>query len=275
LADFSWWDWHGHPSILIGVLLLEAAYIYRAGLLSRQLGRSRSVGMGQAVLFTSGMLVVFVALYSPLHDLSDNYLFSAHMVQHLLLLWVMPPLLLWGLSGWMLRPAVGSLRVLRVAKLVTNPLVAIAVFNGVIVIWHLPVAYNGSLEHHNLHIFQHVTFMMAGLLMWWPVLSPMNELPRLSSGGQMLYLFVQSLIPAILGGIITFAGTVLYDYYLVAPRVWGISPLIDQQIGGLIMKTAGTIIFIIALAAVFFSWVVREVGWESQQQGTRGIRGSM
>ena len=275
MADFSWWDWHGHPSILIGVLLLQAAYIYRAGLLNRQLAGGRSVGMGQAVLFTSGMLVIFFALYSPLHDLSDKYLFSAHMVQHLLLLWVMPPLLLWGLSGWMIRPAVASLRVLKVAKLVTNPPVAIAIFNGVILIWHLPVAYNGSLEYHNLHIFQHVTFMMAGVLMWWPVLSPMTELPRLSSGSQMLYLFVQSLIPAIIGGVITFAGTVLYDYYSMAPRVWGISPLIDQQIGGLIMKTAGTIVFIIALTAVFFSWVFREVGGESQQQVNRGIGDSL
>ena len=273
MVDFSWWDWHGHPSILIGVLLLEGGYVFGAGTLRRRLGGATPVGLGQAALFTLGVLVIVIALYSPLHELSDKYLFSAHMVQHMLLLWVMPPLLLWGLPAWLLRPAVASPLRFRVAKLVTNPLMAIAIFNGVILFWHLPAAYNGSLEHHNLHIFQHVTFMMAGVLMWWPVLSSLPELPRLSSGGQMLYLFVQSLLPAIVGGVITFAGTVLYDFYAAAPRVWDISPMADQQIGGLIMKTAGTIVFVIALAAVFFAWAAREEEKDAHR-GPEGVHGS-
>lgn len=267
--DFSWLNWAGHPSTLIGVLVLEAAYIYGAGNLRDRLGGERAVTIRQAVCFTSGMFVIYLALNSPLHDLSDRYLFSAHMVQHMLLLWIMPPLVLWGLPEWLIRPAISSPLKLRVAKVLMHPLVCLAVFNGIIMVWHLPSVYNSALAYHNLHIFQHICFMAAGLLMWWPVLSQLPELPRLSYGGQMLYLFLISLLPAIVGGIISFADSVVYDWYAEAPRLWGLSPAVDQQIGGLIMKTAGLIVFVVALAAVFFAWAAREEERQREREKTR------
>ena len=251
------------------MLALEAAYIYGAGNLRDRLGGDRAVSIKQAVCFTSGMFVIYLALNSPLHDLSDRYLFSAHMVQHMLLLWVMPPLVLWGLPEWLIRPAISSPLRLRFARVLVHPLVCLAVFNGIIVVWHLPSVYNSALAYHNLHIFQHLCFMFAGLLMWWPVLSHLPELPRLSYGGQMLYLFLISLLPAIVGGIISFADTVVYDWYAEAPRLWGISPAADQQIGGLIMKTAGLIVFVAALAAVFFAWAAREEERQRERQKAR------
>ena len=266
--DFSWLDWTGHPSTLIGVLVLEAAYIYGAGNLRERLGGATAVSIRQATCFTLGIFVIYFALNSPIHELSDRYLFSAHMVQHMLLLWVMPPLVLWGLPDWLIRPAITSRLRLRAARLLVHPLVCLAVFNGIIVIWHLPSVYNSALAYHNLHIFQHICFMAAGILMWWPVLSPLPELPRLSYGGQMLYLFLISLLPAIVGGIISFADTVVYDWYANAPRLWGLSPSVDQQIGGLIMKTAGLIVFVAALAAVFFAWAGREE--ERQREREKG-----
>ena len=267
--DFSWLDWTGHPSTLIGVLVIEAAYIYGAGSLRERLGGARAVSIRQAACFTTGIFVIYLALNSPLHDLSDRYLFSAHMVQHMLLLWVMPPLVLWGLPDWLIRPAVSSTNRLRVARVVAHPLVCLAVFNGIIMVWHLPSVYNSALAHHNLHIFQHICFMVAGVMMWWPVLSPLSELPRLSYGGQMLYLFLISLLPAIVGGIISFADNVVYDWYADAPRLWAISPAVDQQIGGLIMKTAGLIVFVVALAAVFFAWAGREEARQREREKAR------
>ena len=269
LADFSWWDWHGHPSILVGVLALEAAYIYWGGTQRVRLGGEKAVTIGQATSFTLGVAVIFIALHSPLHELSDNYLFSAHMVQHMLLLWVMPPLLIKGLPHWLIRPVVASPLRLKTARLLLNPIVTLAVFNGVLLAWHLPGPYNASLEHHNLHIFQHLSFMAAGMLLWWPVMNPLKELPRMSYGGQMLYLFLQSLLPAIVGGIITFADSVVYDFYETAPRVWILSPATDQQIGGLIMKTAGLIVFVGALAVVFFTWAGREEEAQARRRQER------
>ena len=267
--DFSWLDWSGHPSTLIGVLALEAAYIYGAGSMRYRLAGANAVSVRQAASFTLGMFVIYLALNSPIHDLSDRYLFSAHMVQHMLLLWVMPPLVLWGLPDWLLRPAISAPLRLRAARVLVHPLVCLAVFNGILVVWHLPAVYNGALAHHNLHIFQHICFMGAGILMWWPVLSRLPELPRLPYGGQMLYLFLISLLPAIVGGIISFADNVVYDWYTEAPRLWGISPAADQQIGGLIMKTAGLIVFVIALAAVFFAWAGREEERQREREKAR------
>jgi len=269
VADFSWLDWHGHPSILIGVLFLEAAYIYGAGSLRSRLKGGAPVTVWQAAAFTLGIFVIFLSLHSPIHELADKYLFSAHMVQHMLLLWVMPPLVLVGLPEWLLRPAISSPLRLRAGRLLVNPIVCLAIFNGAILVWHLPSMYNTALEHHFLHIVQHLSFMGAGILMWWPVLSRLPELPRLSYGGQMLYLFLISLLPAIVGGVITFADSVLYEWYANAPRVWDISPAADQQIGGLIMKTAGLIVFVAALAAVFFAWAGREEERQRQRGKTR------
>ena len=268
-AHFSWLDWHGHLSILLGVLFLEASYLYGAGILRQRLGGLSPVSLGQAVAFTLGVLVIFIALYSPLHELSDEYLFSAHMVQHVLLLWVMPPLLLMGIPDWLLRPAIAGPLRLRTARLLTHPVIALAAFNGVILLWHLPSSYNAALEHHNLHIVQHLTFIAVGVLMWWLVLSPLRELPRLSHPGQMLYLFLQSLFPAVVGGIITFGDGVIYDFYELAPRVWDISAATDQQIGGLIMKTAGFIAFLAAMTAVFFAWAAREEEAQTRREQER------
>ena len=267
--DFSWLDWSGHPSTLIGVLTLEAAYIYGAGNLRGRLGGASAVSIRQATCFTLGMFVIYLALNSPIHELSDRYLFSAHMVQHMLLLWIMPPLVIWGLPDWLIRPAISSPIRLKAAKILVHPLVCLAVFNGILVVWHLPAVYNGALAHHNLHIFQHLCFMAAGILMWWPVLSRLPELPRLPYGGQMLYLFLISLLPAIVGGIISFADSVVYDWYAEAPRLWGISPAVDQQIGGLIMKTAGLIVFVVALASVFFAWAGREEARQREREKAR------
>jgi putative membrane protein len=131
-----------------------------------------------------------------LHDL-DAYLFSAHMVQHLLLALVVAPLLLMGLTGEMLRPALALRGVGPAARWLTKPTHCFAIFNVVLAAWHLPPLYNYALSHHPVHIVQHLMFLAASVIMWWPVLSPLPELPRLNFPGQMLYLFLMSIPMAI------------------------------------------------------------------------------
>jgi putative membrane protein len=149
---------------------------------------------------------MFFSLNGWLHDLGDSYLFSGHMVQHLMLAFVVAPLLIMGTPGEMLRPLLQYRAVRAVAVWITAPIRCFAIFNIVVAGWHLPPLYNYALAHHPAHIVQHLMFLAASVLMWWPVLSPMPELPRLSYPGQMLYLFLLSIPMAIVSVYISYCG---------------------------------------------------------------------
>lgn len=239
------------------------------GPLRRRFGWAQSVGRGQVAVFLVGVLVIFVAVLSPLHELGDNYLFSAHMVQHLLLTLVVPPLLLLGTPPWLIRPLLTGSRVLSVARFLTLPVVAFVLFNTVFVFWHVPVLYDLALREQGIHILEHLTFLTAGVIMWWPILSPLPELPRPPYLVQMLYLFVQPTVPSILGALITFSGSVLYEWYSEAPRVWEISAHTDQQVGGVIMWVPGGLAFLVTLIVVFLIWAGQE-GSDTQQSTQSG-----
>src|SRR6266480_1055605 len=145
----SWNRWDLHPSVVIGLALLGGLYVYLGGLRSAR----RHVAS-----FVGALVVLFLALNGPLHDLSDSYLFSAHMVQHLLLTLAVPPLLLAGTPGWMLRPALRSPVVASIARAVTKPFACYVIFNVVIIAWHLPPLYNLAMANHNVHIGEHLMF---------------------------------------------------------------------------------------------------------------------
>jgi putative membrane protein len=251
IVTLSWWRWSIHPSTAIGIAALGASYIWAA----RRLRQEPT--MAQKICFFSGLLVMFASLNGPVHDLSDDYLFSAHMVQHLLLTLAMPPLLLAGVPGWMLRPFLTRRGVAPVARFLTRAPIAFVVFNLVIAVWHLPPFYNAAMANHNLHILEHLMFMAAAVLMWWPLLSQLPEFPRLAYPGQMLYSFLMSIPMSIVAIYIAMSDHVLYPAYSAAPRILPISPLEDQLLGALIMWIPGGIIFYIIMTVVFFKWNAR------------------
>ena len=251
IANLSWWRWSIHPSTVIGIAGLGALYIWA----SRKLDRSPTAA--QKTLFFSGLLVLFASLNGPLHDLSDDYLFSAHMVQHLLLTFAVPPLLLTGTPGWMLRPILVRRGVRPVAEFFTRASICFVVFNVVIAGWHLPIFYNAAMAHHGLHILEHLMFMATAVLMWWPLLSQLPEFPRLAYPGQMLYTFLLSIPMSIVAVYIAMADSVLYPAYAATPRVLPVTPLEDQLLGALIMWIPGGMIFMIILTVVFFKWNAR------------------
>jgi len=184
-------------------------------------------------------------------------LFSAHMVQHLLLTLAVPPLLLAGTPGWMLRPVLSRRRIALVARFFTRAPIAFVTFNLVIAVWHLPAFYNAAMAHHSLHILEHLMFMAAAVLMWWPLLSQLPEFPRLAYPGQMLYSFLMSIPMSIVAIYIAMADHVLYPAYSAAPRVLPLSPVEDQLLGALIMWIPGGLIFIVIMTVVFFKWNAR------------------
>src|SRR5437867_1945537 len=154
--DIPAWDrWDLHPSVVAGLVLLGGLYVF--------LGGHRSARRHVAS-FVAALLVLCVALNGPLHNLSDTYLFSAHMAQHLLLTLVFPPLLLYGTPAHVIRPLLRPRWVMASARVVTRPLAAATIFTVPIVIWHVRASYEVSLRHHNLHIVQHLIFLTTAVV---------------------------------------------------------------------------------------------------------------
>lgn len=257
-AQFSWSYWHFHPDVVIGLLSLEGLYLLGVHLARKQLEHSSDREGFRLTLFSIGVLTLYVSLTSPIHHLSDSFLFSAHMVQHLLIMLVAPPLLIAGISKDLLLPLAKLPKLLTFARLLTHPIIAFSIFTFILSFWHLPTLYDLTLRNHTIHIIEHILFIAAAVIMWWPILSPFPQIPKTTYPIQMVYLFFLSLPPGFIGAAITFSDRILYSYYGTVPRLWEISALTDQQIGGLIMKVPGGFVFLGALTIVFFIWFNRE-----------------
>jgi putative membrane protein len=195
------------------------------------------------IYFSLGLLALILALESPIDVGGDNYLFSLHMVQHLILAMIVPPLLLLGLpEEWLL------LQRLRI-----SPIAANIIFNLVLAVWHLPFLYEATLRNGPVHVAEHLTFLLAGLLFWWPILAPSARRRGLSVMGKIAYLGFAGVPPTILGIAFILSRNVLYPFYAAAPRVTPLSPLDDQVAAGLVMFGLGNLIYFVAIAIIFFS----------------------
>jgi putative membrane protein len=265
-GDFSWTAWPIHLSTLVGAALLLGAYYAAIGPLRRKYQWADSVASGQPICFTIGVLILFGVLNGPIHELSDFYLFSAHMVQHLLLTLVMAPLLLVGTPAWLWRAIIRNTVGFDVARVLTSPLVAFGIYNVVFAGWHFPLLYNWALENHNVHIVQHLMFIAAALFMWWPVVEPVAELSRLVAPLRMLYLFAMSVPMSVISALITLSDGTLYPWYADAERVFNLNALQDQQLGGLIMWVPGALIFWVAISILFYRWATAENREEEEER---------
>ncbi|MEO7363424.1 MAG: cytochrome c oxidase assembly protein [Gemmatimonadaceae bacterium] len=259
-----------HLSTVIGLMALGGAYLWRAhrgpSLLdnvANQTGQKIASNIatptsGQRAAFFVGLAIVFLTLNGPLHDLSDYYLFSAHMIQHLILTLIVPPLLILGTPGWMLRPLLRNASVFRLAKVMTSTAGCFLIFNGVLAVWHLPPLYNLAIANHPIHILQHLMFLAASVFMWWPLTSQLPELPRAAYPAQLMYCFLLTVPMGIIAIFVSMAEDLLYPAYAIAPRIWGMSPMQDQQYGGLIMWIPGALFFYGVMSVVFFKWQQRD-----------------
>jgi putative membrane protein len=227
------------------------------------------------VLFSTGMAALAVVSSWPVHDLAERSLYSVHMVQHLVYTLVAAPLIVAGIPAWMWRTLLRPRPVGAAFGFLTRPVVALIVFNGLLLFTHWPEVVDASVGSEPIHFGLHVLIFGSAVVMWWPVMSPLPERPSLTPPAQMLYLFLQSLAPTIPASFLTFGHTVLYPVYASFPRVWGLSALDDQLIAGLIMKIAGGLILWGFIAVIFFNWHAREqTGWDALglQQVGRDVR---
>jgi putative membrane protein len=238
-ATFGWLSWSVDPTVLAGTAALAAAYAW----LFRNRGSAVEAWPAVSRLFfAAGLAVLLLALESPIDVGGDRYLFSLHMLQHLLLSMVVPPLLLLGLPAQWL--AWNRLRI--------HPLLATLVFNGVLVTWHLPFLYEATLLNEGAHVLEHLSFLATGVLFWRPIIAPAAS-PGLTTIGKIAYLGFAGIPPTILGIGFILSSSVLYPFYATAPRVSSLAPLEDQQLAGLVMFGLGNLIYFGATAVLFFN----------------------
>ena len=248
--------WHVHPDVWLLFGSIIAAYMIA--------GRRHERATGEATeprkrrLFLLGIGVLWLGADWPIHDLAERYLYSMHMTQHLLFTLVAAPILIAGMPVWLLRELLAPAPIRRIFRFMTRPLVALIFFNAVLLFSHWPEVVAASVGSELVHLGLHVLIVTSALVMWWPVMSPLPEMPSLPPPGQMVYLFLQSLAPTIPASFLTFGHTPLYPVYATFPRIWGIDALTDQLIAGLIMKILGGLLLWVVIAVIFFRWYNQE-----------------
>jgi len=259
-----WTAWPTEPLLFIG--LTAAACFYALGWSRlRRVAGGGPVAPSRAVAFWAGIIAVAVALLSPVAVYSER-LFFMHMIQHLLLLLVAPPLLLlgrplvptlWGLPApW--RLAVGQKLtpgrpLARLGHLMTTPPFAAAAFVITVAVWHIPVFYDAAQGRSFTHDLEHLMFFATAFLYWWPVIHPAGGRRRLSYALAVPYLLPPFLESMVIGVLLTFAGRPLYRTYAEMTMPWGFTVVTDQQLGGLIMWIPGGMLFLIPLIGLLMT----------------------
>lgn len=235
------------PDVMIVSAVCQALFLFVISPVGRRLFReSAPVPIGKALLFLSGLWLLYLAFGTPIDWLSDNYLFSVHMVQHLLETLVMVPLLIAGCPDWLLRPLLRWRPTEAALRFLTHPVIALILFNVAFAIFHLPAVYSLTLTSESFHFFEHSVFFITAVGLWWPILSPLPELPRLQSGMRILYVVGAMDLSQPLNFAVVFTTNAWYGPYIDARRIFHLSPLADQQLGGVIMAVG----FFLALLVV-------------------------
>jgi putative membrane protein len=245
------WDWE--PSILTGCAMMAAAYFYW----------SRARPSSKMAFFFAGVLLLVLDLISPLDRLGDEYLFSAHVVQHFVLALLVPPLLLLGIDRSWIKALLTRPLLDRAARSIGAPPVSWALGVGTMLLWHIPAFFNAALSHEVLHVVQHLSFLVTGTIFWWPIVRPDSH-RYTSLGGSITYLFTACLACSFLGAALTFGSPAAYPAYLHPPDTlgilpmirdsWGLDPKADQQLGGLLMWVPGCFVYLTAILWTVARW---------------------
>ena len=257
LSVLSSWSWR--PGILLGLGLAAVSYAYgfyhfhQHGRLAN-LVRRGLVKKQHPWFFGLGLCTLFIALVSPI-DVLSGFLFSLHMVQHILLIMVAPPLLLLGLPTPFLRWLLVKARIRSALGWITNPLVGFLLYNLNLFLWHVPSLYQAALQNELLHDLEHATFFYMALFFWWRVIDPTRTWFPIwqSSQAKWFYLIIAAPPSYILGSIFWASSEVIYPYYTHVPRLWQFSALADQQAAGLLMWLQGWMFFMLSMI-IFFLW---------------------
>lgn len=260
-------DWHPHPDVYLLVFVLGFGYWY-ANTRIRRFAAPASPGptRRQWWQWYLGLGLTLAASGWPIHDIGEQSLFTVHMFEHMVLGVVVPPLLLMGLPRWLADATLGHPKVAPWLRPLSRAVPAFVVFNVTFVLIHWPDVVELMLTNDAAHFAVHTLLFVSAFLMWMPVLSPTLAIPKLGRPMQMLYLFLQSLLPTIPASFLTFSSVALYTVYGDASLAWGLSPVADQTIAGIVMKLGGGFILWGTIAVIWFRWTSEERDWEKLTQ---------
>ena len=246
------WRFQFHPEVWLLIIGLIVAFVYTVRVLGPKVApEGKIISRRQITTFTVMILLLWLASDWPMHDIAEEYLYSVHMVQHMVISYIVPPLALLATPEWLFRLLIGKGRTYKVVRFLTRPVVGVLVYNITLMITHIPQIVNRSAAGGPLHYSLHVLIVTTSLMFWVPVCGPIREW-RMSDGAKMIYLFGTSLIPTIPAGWLTFAEGAVYKHYDTIVRVGGISVLSDQQAAGGIMKLGGSTLMWAIIIYIFF-----------------------
>lgn len=246
--------WHTEPLLLL--LIIGSGWIYclLAGPFRARIAPSEPFPIGKSISFFTGLLVTYLTVGSPLDQIGEDFLFSVHMIQHMLLVYVCPTLLLFGTPHWMADAALKNMALRRIWRLLTNPVFAGLLFTFLYTLWHIPGLYEAALRIKWVHILEHWCMFLPALWMWWPIMGPSRLVPPCNYGIRMIYIFVLMIGQLPVFAFLTLSETVLYPTYEFAARITDLSPLQDQILGGVIMKVSNMVVSLTVLALSFYFW---------------------
>jgi len=258
-------SWTFAPAVLVALAGYAVVYGLRWRTAHRE-GGERAASVEHAVLWGLGLALLAAALVSPLDRLGEQFA-TFHMVQHLLLADLAPIALILGLSRWILRPVTRRIhRLERAAGPFAHPVFGVVAYVGVMWLWHVPALYDGALESATIHTLEHLSFAAAGLLYWWHLLSPIRSRLRLRGLGPVAYMASTKVLVGFLGVLLAFSPELLYDGYGTTGERWGLSPLDDLHVAGLVMALEQSIVMGIALGWLFIRMLTESEAEEQRAE---------
>lgn len=246
--------WHTEPLLLVTLLVTGWLYALGIGPLRSQIDPGATLPRGEIALFYSGLIITYLAVGSPLDQIGEQFLFSVHMVQHILLIYVSPVLFILGTPQWLIDWVLKPKCVRKTMRTLTYPVSGGILFLFIFTLWHVPALYEAALQDKRIHVLEHWTVFLPSILMLWPYLTTSKRIPRSRYGIQMLGIFLLMVGQLPVFAFLTFAGEPLYPTYLWAPRIIDLDPLSDQVLGGIIMKVTNMIFSLTILGISFYSW---------------------
>lgn len=255
----DWRYWHNNPAAVVALVLAGWLYALCVGPWRSHLAPGQAFPRAAAIRFYAGLALGYLVIGSPLARVGEVYLFSVHLMQHMVILYPVSGLLMLGFPAWLIDALCDRPGLRRALCILTRPLTTGFLFVAVLSVWHLPKLYESALENETVRMAQYVSLTLVGILFWWPLLSPSHILPPARYGARLLYLFAITVALTAVFTYIFMADHAMYPTYAYAPRIIaGLSPLDDQLLAGVLLSGVSSLVLVGTLGVNFFRWAKQD-----------------